>query len=126
MGDDAPPRFRGGHNIAVKVPAHRYEAAVAYYRDSLGLEIVESSDSSTAFQFGPIVLWLDRRDFFSQPEIWLEVVTDDTRRAASHLEAAGGERRDEIEPLPASLDAFWIADPAGVIHLVSGERERSE
>ena len=126
MSDNATPRFRGGHNIAVKVPSHRYESVVAYYRDSLGLEVVEAGEGSIAFQFGPVRLWLDRRDHFSQSEIWLEVFTDDTAAAARHLEAAGGERRDEIEPLPEGLDAFWTTDPAGLIHLIRRDPEDSD
>ncbi len=31
--------FRGGHNIAMKVPPHQFEATVNFYRDVLGLPL---------------------------------------------------------------------------------------
>jgi hypothetical protein len=53
---------------------------------------------------------------------WLEVVTDDVVTAASHFAGWGVVRRDEIEKLPEGFNGFWIANPAGIIHLVAAGR----
>jgi len=36
------PAFQGRGNIAVKIPAHAFEAIVAFYCDTLGLAVVET------------------------------------------------------------------------------------
>ncbi len=120
------PRFEAGTNIAMKVPPHEWDNTVAFYRDTLGFE--ELADLSTpgsniAFRFGDKVLWVDKVETFSQAEIWLEVNPDDVEAAAAHLAAAGCPRRDEIEPLPPGFKGFWIANPAGIIHLACAEGE---
>ncbi len=43
----------------------------------------------------------------SQAELWLEIVTDDPRAAASHLQDHGVTRCDEIED-PGGTTSFWI------------------
>lgn len=35
------PRFAPGRNIAMKVPAHEFEATVGFYRDTLGLTLLD-------------------------------------------------------------------------------------
>ncbi len=35
------PQFSGGANIAIKCPAHTYEQTIAFYRDTLGLPLIE-------------------------------------------------------------------------------------
>ena len=64
----------GGVNIAMKVPAHQYEAVVAFYRETLGCEEIAGGDD-ISFRFGPNRLWIDRVSQMSQAEIWLELVT---------------------------------------------------
>lgn len=116
------PEFRPGRNIAMKVPAHEYERTVAFYRDVLGFRELGEAASSTEtarFEFGDKVLWVDRVPGMSQAEVWLEIVADDVEAAAGWLQQAGCARRDEIEPLPADFPAFWISNPANIIHLVS-------
>lgn len=54
-----------------------------------------------------------------QAEIWLEVVTDNIQAASAHLKSAGIVRCDEIEPLPKGMKAFWVSNPASVVHLFS-------
>ncbi len=44
---------------------------------------------------------------------------DDTAAAERHLAEHGIFRCDEVEKLPDGFDGFWIAAPAGTIHLVS-------
>ena len=119
----ATPSFRPGRNIAMKVPTHEYDATVAFYRDTLGLTPVEGSDSSVVFDFGGKNLWIDNVAALSQAEIWLEITTRDIEGASEVLSGAGVDRRDEIEPLPKSVDAFWISSPSSIIHLVSKEEE---
>jgi catechol 2,3-dioxygenase-like lactoylglutathione lyase family enzyme len=116
------PTFRGGRNIAIKVPPHEWEQTVAFYKDTLGLPVIKEMPegiSTVVFQFGEIRLWVDRVEAMSQAEIWLEVIASDVCAAASHLHSAGVVRRDEIEPL--DFEGFWISSPSGIIHLVAGE-----
>ncbi|TKT82574.1 glyoxalase/bleomycin resistance/dioxygenase family protein [Aquamicrobium sp. LC103] len=111
-------RYEGGRNIAMKVPPHQYEATVAFYRDTLGLEQLCGHEPAVGFVFGSNQLWIDKAPAASQAEIWLEVVTRDKDAAAAHLEGAGVVRCDEIEPLGPSFRGFWISSPSSIIHLV--------
>lgn len=115
---DTNPAFSGGRNIAMKVPPHLYEATIRFYRDVIGLAPITQHAPDAVFEFGANRLWIDRVPGLSQSEIWLELVTDDVAAAARHLEGAGAVRRDEIEPLPQDMAAFWISSPAAIIHLV--------
>lgn len=54
------PRFTGGVNIAMKIPAADYERTVAFYRDTLRMELEEVADTgaptvsrSHTVDFGP-------------------------------------------------------------------------
>ena len=107
----------GGVNIAMKVPAHQYEAVVAFYRETLGCEEIAGGDD-VSFRFGANRLWIDRVSQISQAEIWLELVTSDFEAAARKLEAAGIARDDAIEPLPDTLEAGWFFNPANIVHLL--------
>ena len=116
------PTFRSGKNIAMKVPAHQYEATVTFYRDILGFEPIElrSPDQfeSISFKFGDKYLWIDCVSTLSQAEIWLEIETNDYQKAGQYFEANGVKRRDEIEQLPDGFKGFWISSPSSIIHLV--------
>jgi catechol 2,3-dioxygenase-like lactoylglutathione lyase family enzyme len=112
-------RLAGGRNIALKVPAHQYEATVRFYRDVAGLTPLDNHPPHVGFEFGANQLWIDRVDGLSQAELWLELVTDDVPQASRHLEAAGVVRCDEIEALPQGFEGFWISNPASIIHIVS-------
>ncbi|GAA2605415.1 VOC family protein [Actinomadura fulvescens] len=120
------PRFTAGLNIAMKIPKARYEATVAFYRDTLGFEVSEDDVSSTptvsrthAVRFGPTTLWLDCVDNFSQPDLWLQLHTDDLDAAVEQLAGTGITPCDEVEPLvnPESR-SHWITNPAGIVHLL--------
>lgn len=115
-------RLEGGPNIAMKVPPHLWEETVRFYRDLLGLEVLDEASiptQSICFRFGGNRLWIDRVEALSQAEIWLEMTTSDLPAAAGELRAAGIVRRDEIEPLPEGMKGFWIQNPASIIHLVT-------
>ncbi len=115
-------KFAGGRNIAMKVPPHLWDATVQFYRDVVGLKVIEHAPTvppSVGFEFGANQLWVDRVDGMSQAEIWLELSTSDVQAAASHLKSAGIVRRDEIEPLPEGFEGFWITSPASIIHIVA-------
>lgn len=115
-------KFAGGKNIAMKVPPHQYDATVAFYRNILGLEQIGGlAGDAVAFKFGSNTLWIDKVPAMSQAELWLEIVTDDTAAAAKLLADAGVVRCDEIEKLGKDLDAFWISNPASIIHLVEAQ-----
>ena len=117
------PQFSGGLNIAIKCPAHTYEQTVAFYRDTVGLPVIEEEPDGCIFQFGPSRLWLDKVPNLSQPDIWLELETNDTEAAASFLKVNGVPRRDEVEQLREDFDGFFVSAPNGVIHLVIGHEE---
>jgi catechol 2,3-dioxygenase-like lactoylglutathione lyase family enzyme len=117
------PNFSGGANIAIKCPAHTYADTVAFYRDTLGLPLIEEEPDGCIFQFGPNRLWIDRVLNLSHPDIWLEIETNDTEAAAAFLKVHGVARRNEVEQLREDFNGFFISDPSGVIHLVVGPGE---
>ena len=112
------PAFAAGVNVAMKLPERLYEDTLAFYRDTLGMPVLEERDDGALVQFGPIRLHLDRLPRQSQTDIWLQVVTPDTAAAAQHLARHGIEPCNEVEPLPKRFDGFWIASPSSTIHLV--------
>jgi len=107
----------GGVNIAMKVPAHEYDDVIAFYRETLGLEEIEGG-ADVSFRFGSNRLWIDRVAQLSQAEVWLEMVTADFASAARRLEQSSVVRNDAIEPLPATMQAGWFFNPAGIVHLL--------
>lgn len=117
------PSFNPGKNIAVKVPAHEYENMLNFYGNILGLKRKESNSpdnfESVTFEFGDKNLWLDKVSGISQAEIWLEIETDNAAEARSYLESQGCAIRNEIEPLPANFNGFWLSSPSNTIHLIS-------
>lgn len=123
----ATPTFTPGTNLAMKIPTASYERTVAFYRDVLGLAVerVEDLDAPTVAEshtvaFGEVTLWLDRVDNYTRAEVWLEVRTDDLAVARQRLADAGIEPCDEVEPLDSlGTSAHWIANPAGVVHLLA-------
>ena len=112
------PVFRPGRNIAMKLPERLFIETLAFYRDTLGLE-VEENDSGALVRFGAMRLHLDRLPHQSQTDLWLQVETDDVAAAQAHLAAKGVVRCDEVERLPDGFPGFWIAAPSGTIHLVA-------
>jgi len=113
--------FRGGRNIALKLPERHYAATLAFYRDVLGLSVLHEGESGAVIDLGPIRLWLDRVAHQSQPDVWLELTVDDVAAAERYLAGNGIRRCDEVERLPDGFDGFWVATPAGTIHLVATE-----
>jgi len=100
------PNFSGGANIAIKCPYHTYEQTIAFYRDTLGLPLLEEEPEGCILQFGPVKLWIDRVPNISHPDIWLELETNDTDAAAAYLKNHGVPRRDEVEQLREDFDGF--------------------
>ena len=117
------PQFSGGANIAIKCPSHTYEQTIAFYRDTLGLTLIEEEKDGCIFQFGPNRLWIDSVPNLSHADIWLELETNDTEAAAAFLKVHGVARRDEIEQLREDFNGFFISAPNGLIHLVIGPEE---
>ena len=112
-----PSLFANGGDIAIKVPRHHYEATVAFYADTIGLEVRAVHPDSHEFAFGPMRLWVDRMDTYSQADVWLELSANDLDRSMDRLRTAGTPVRDELEPLDG-VDGHWISDPAGTVWLV--------
>lgn len=119
------PTFTPGTNVAMKIPPADYDATVAFYRDVLGFEVrpvepdASTVSASHTVRFGEVTLWLDRVDAAARAEVWLELRTDDLAAARTRLAAAGVEPCDEVEPIPGlGASAHWIANPAGVVHLL--------
>jgi hypothetical protein len=115
------PLFRPGSNIAMKVPAASFDATVAFYAGTLRLDVISGNEASVVLDFAGKQLWLDRAEGITRAGIWLEIVTSDLAAASAHLAAHGVERCDEVEPLPDGMAAFWIKNPAGVVHLMAAE-----
>lgn len=109
--------IRPGRNIAIKVPLHRWDAMVAFYRDKVGLAVERTTEASVAFRFGDVTLWLDRVPHQSRADVWLELLVDDPDAALARLE---GPVRDELEPLEGIV-GHWTSDPAGTVLLVRRE-----
>jgi hypothetical protein len=105
---------RPGQNIAIKVPLHRYDETVAFYRDRVGLPVALVKEKSTSFEFNGFTLWIDGIAHQSQVDVWLELFADDPDAAIIQL---GGPRRDELEPLDG-VTGHWTSDPAGTVLLV--------
>jgi len=97
-----------------------YDDTVSFYRDTLGLPLIEEEKEGCIFQFGPNRLWIDKVPNLSHPDIWLELETNDTEAATSFLKVHGVTRRDEVEQLSEDFNGFFISAPNGVIHLVVG------
>ncbi|WP_327090260.1 VOC family protein [Nonomuraea sp. NBC_01738] len=116
------PTFRGGHNIAMKLPKAQFDRTVAFYRDILGMEVTDESsdavDQCASVRLGPVTLWFDRVDNYARADLWLELFTDDVDAAAEHLAAHGVAVQDELEPFPAGMDAHWISNPVGIPHII--------
>ena len=106
-----------GKNIAIKVPLHRWEETVTFYRDRVGLKETRQLANSVGFEFGAMTLWIDRVEKQSQVDVWLELFTDDPDRALAQLESP---KRDELEPLD-DVNGHWTSDPAGVVLLLRRE-----
>lgn len=79
-----------GKNIAIKVPLHRWEETVAFYRDKVGLTVTRELDNSTGFDFGSLTLWIDPVPQQSQTDVWIELFDDDPDAALSRLAAPAG------------------------------------
>jgi predicted enzyme related to lactoylglutathione lyase len=115
-------KFKGGVNIAIKIPKSKYEETVAFYRDILKLEIEEKPISNPTVSrthkvtFGNNVVWLDCLDNYTHSEVWLELNTDDVRTSTEYLVSKGIKTCDELEQIPA--DMHWIADPAGTVFIL--------
>ncbi|MBC7945137.1 MAG: hypothetical protein H7X91_07745 [Burkholderiales bacterium] len=125
-GRENGPVFSAGKNIALKIPPHQFAATVAFYRDVLGLQLVDEFAPAIVVEFGAIRLWIDRTPALSQAELWLEIETPDAERAAAYLDAQGVTRCDAIEGLPEGFDGLWIMNPAGIVHLVNGSGAGNE
>lgn len=111
---DTKLKLTPGRNIAIKVPLHRWSETVAFYRDSVGLEVVRELEASIGFRFGEMTLWIDRVPHQSQVDVWLELFSDDPDGAIAALDSP---RRDELEPLDG-VTGHWTSDPAGTVLLI--------
>ena len=109
--------IRPGKNIAIKVPLHRWDETVVFYRDRVGLEVTKELADSVCFAFGHMTLWIDRVERQSQVDVWLELLADDPDQALAKL---GSPKRDELEPLDG-VNGHWTSDPAGVVLLLRTE-----
>src|SRR5207249_9805991 len=89
------PQFSGGANIAIKCPSHTYDETVAFYRDTLGLPLLEEQKDGCIFQFVPNRLWIDSVPNLSHPDILLELQTNNTEAAASFRQVHRNSRLDQ-------------------------------
>lgn len=122
--------FEGGTNIALKIPKHKYEDTVRYYKDTLKLQVKEEPITNPTVSrthsvvFGPNTLWLDCVDNYTHAEVWLEVNTKNVPNAMEYLADKGVTPKDEFEEIPN--DKHWITDPAGAVMIVSAPERTGE
>jgi predicted enzyme related to lactoylglutathione lyase len=115
--------FKGGVNIAIKIPKAKYEKTVEFYRDTLQLEVQEKPITHPTIsrthevKFGPNRMWLDCVDNYTHNEAWFEIITNDVEQATQYLKAKGVETCDEIEEIPKTM--HWITDPAGNVFILT-------
>lgn len=118
--------FSGGINIAVKIPKAKYEQTLMFYRNTLGLDVVEKPIQNPTVsrthevKFGPNILWLDCVDNYTHSETWLELRTNNVPAAKAHLERNGTVMQDEFEQIPQGM--HWITDPAGTVFILGPEQ----
>jgi predicted RecB family nuclease len=119
--------FKGGVNIAIKLPKSKYNLTVAFYRDILKLQVEEKPISNPTVSrthqvvFGNNIIWLDCVDNYTHSETWLELTTEDVASATKYLQSKGVETCDELEQLPENM--HWITDPAGTVFIVKKRDE---
>jgi len=106
--------FKGGNNIALKIPKFKYNETVHFYKEVIKLPYLGFISESHAFQFGDNTLWLDCMENYSQADVWLEIQTDNMKAAETYLHENHINRRDEIE-LHENSDGYWVSDPCGTI-----------
>lgn len=121
-GPAGRPAYSAGPNVAMKLPERLYAATLAFYRDALGLPVLEERADGALVEFGSVRLHLDRIAHQSQTDLWLEIRAEDTAAAREDLTRRGVTVCDEVEPLPAGFDGFWVAAPSGTIHLIAGDK----
>lgn len=112
------PSIEPGWNIAMKVPAGLFGAAVDFYRRAVGLDVIAERPNSVGFAFGSMTLWIDGVDHATHAEVWLELVSSAVPEATDRLVAAGARVADEIETLERA-DRHWIIDPGGAVLLLT-------
>ena len=119
--------FHGGVNIAIKIPKSKYQQTVDFYKNILGLNVIEkpienpTASSTHEVIFGQNTVWLDCVDNYTHSEVWLELRTPDVDKATEYLKSKGVETCDELEEIPK--DMHWIMDPAGTVFIVSKTTE---
>jgi predicted enzyme related to lactoylglutathione lyase len=115
-------KFKGGINIAIKIPKSKYEETVRFYRDILKLEVSEKPIENPTVsrthevKFGPNTVWLDCVDNYTHSETWLELRTNDVGEATHYLNSKGIQTCDELEKIPENM--HWIMDPAGTVFIL--------
>ena len=117
----ARPRFAAGDSIAMKIPAAEYERTVEFYRDVIGLPVINDTPGSLVLAFGDKQLWLDRIDHFERTEIWLEIKTDNAAGARDLLLESGVVEPDDVQSQGGRDTGFWVSAPNRMIHLVREE-----
>jgi hypothetical protein len=115
-------QFSGGINLALKLPREKYVETIAFYRDTLGFRVLDETtphptvSQSCRLQFGPMILWLDCVDNYPQPQVWLELNTNNLPGATQYLDQQGVATQDELEKIPEGM--HWIKDPSGTVMLL--------
>lgn len=119
--------FKGGINIALKIPKAKYDDTVAFYKNILKLEVYEKEINNPTIsrthtvKFGNNTLWLDCVDNYTHSEAWFELNTPNVAEATEYLQKNGIDTCDELEKIPP--DNHWIMDPAGTVFILSKPRE---
>jgi catechol 2,3-dioxygenase-like lactoylglutathione lyase family enzyme len=110
--------FKGGIDIAIKVPPHQFQQTLDFYRNVLGLPEITDKPPATGFELGPNRLWIDEAPALSQAEVWLELFTPDFKQAEKHIADSGVVRCDAVEPLPEGFRGGWVMSPCNIVHML--------
>src|SRR5262245_65705309 len=100
------PQFSGGANIAIKCPSNTYEQTVAFYRDTLGLPLIEEEKDGCIFQFGPNRLWIDNVPNLSHPDVCLELERNDPKAPPPFWKFNGSPPPTKASHLPKASNGF--------------------
>lgn len=110
--------FKGGIDIAIKVPPHQFQQTLDFYRNVLGLPEITDKPPATGFELGSNRLWIDEAPALSQAEVWLELFTPDFKQAEKHIADSGVVRCDAVEPLPEGFKGGWVMSPCNIVHML--------
>lgn len=121
-------QFEGGNNIVMRIPKHRYEDTLHFYRDILLMDMEEGlvADQVTlqrhVVRFGSVALCLDCMEGIEESYLCLEIKSTDIDLSTQFLQSNNILVTKTKEPV-ALPGSYQIKDPAGTTILLHGNTE---